>query len=203
MLTSIDDSETFADLGKRLSHAREHRLKHYWDDKYPNQWTNHRGEGRRWPGGRKRRYFWGLTPEEYEIVSEVEERTGAELCGVGASRVIFDTYDDLVVKLPRWGVSSVMGDGIGQNHCEARAWEEVGEWPLLPVVEYHPDGWWLAMPRVKRCGAVEPHNDEPIDRIKRELEGMPNVRETDVKRANIGWDGEEWRIFDYEMNPLY
>lgn len=91
--------------------------------------------------------------------------------GVGRCAVRFpdeSPFSDSVVKFARFG-DDPFSAGIVQNKREAVLWYRhgaTGQWPLLPVEDYHPTRFrWIVMP----YGESIP--DPPGDELKTRLDG--------------------------------
>ena len=183
-----------------------------------------------WPGGESLRYFEELSPSEAAVVERFCDRHGFSLEGVGTSRVVLrlprsDRMDpdsgrenSVVVKLPRYGVSTDLPDGVyapgfdggegrDQNRVEAALWRRTTADFLLPVRSVHEEFLWLTMPAATSLadtdGAADAATDAVLDDFRDRvatLDGRLHLDE--VTPENVGrWRGD-WYLLDYGRPPL-
>lgn len=145
---------------------------------------------------------------EFKRARDLREELFDEMwaVGSGAGRVVIaipetevdGPRDAYVAKLavpnhdPNWG-------GLEQNRREAELWEERGGRFLVPVVDSHPDDYWLVMPR----GSEVARPDNTFYKWKREAEYAlrDDVWGNDVEVENVVTLDGEFRLCDYGVPP--
>lgn len=91
------------------------------------------------------------TVEEWADPPRIIGRGEGRLVGLLPDKALDTPHPqrNYVVKLPLAGEPH--GDpnvaGLAQNGHERFVWEETRSDHLVPVVDYHPDDWWLVMPQ--------------------------------------------------------
>ena len=140
------------------------------------------------------------------LLSEIEQRVGRPVIGMGTSRIVVEMSPTRVVK---FAIHPYLG--AWQNMNEVKTWyASDGEWwrdALVPVVSYDRDGRWVEMPRairfremIRPAGGHELYDDAYKefrgvfkDRMKRD--GRFNMR--DAHSGNMGMYNGKLRILDY------
>lgn len=184
-----------------------------------------------WPGGESLRYFEELSPIEAAVVARFCDRHGFSLEGVGTSRVVLripgsnrsadrsdsdsSRTDAVVVKLPRYGISTDLpegvyapgfdgGEGRDQNRVEAALWRRTTADFLLPVRRVHEEFLWLTMPAAAPLADLDvPAADAVLDDFRTRVATLDGALHLDeVTAENVGrWRGD-WYLFDYGRPPL-
>lgn len=173
-----------------------------------------------WPGGESLRYFEDLSPGEASAVIRFCDRQGFSLEGVGTSRVVLRAPDggrddSDVVKLPRYGVSTDLpegvyapgfdgGEGRDQNRVEAALWRRTNADFLLPTRGVDEKFLWLTMPAATPLADIDDAaTDAVLDDFRTHAATFDGrIHLDEVTPENVGrWRGD-WYLFDYGRPPL-
>ena len=128
---------------------------------------------------------------------------GLDMIGDGFGREVFtlpEMYVDdnsppnngYIVKFPMVSTHGT-ANGKAQNKYEIESWEKrLSQFQnhLLPIVDYHDDGWWVAMPRADEADNNSPEGQDKIT----ELEHEGFVFDDEIE---LGWYEGELRLLDY------
>ena len=150
-----------------------------------------------------------LTENAYDFVTEYGKKCyrgesvdlelsnhGIELISLGFGRAVYSlpghyvsgegSSNSYVVKLPEESMHKT-ADGLEQNRREIEAWEDTLKNYrdyLVPIIDYHPDNWWIVMPRVETIDIDSPVGQER----KKELKDAGFEFKDEVELGN--YDGE-------------
>ncbi|MFW6436485.1 MAG: hypothetical protein ACOCYZ_02495 [Halococcoides sp.] len=135
------------------------------------------------------------------VKSDLDEHNINEV-GEGIGRVVFslparyvdggDHPSGYVIKFPK-ASSHGTANGKEQNRHEIDAWENrLADYQddLVPITDYHPDYWWVVMPRVSLVDKDSPEGQQRLD----ELKGVGFEFEDEVE---LGRYNGEIRLLDY------
>lgn len=129
---------------------------------------------------------------------------GLDMIGDGFGREVFTLPEKYVsdnnppsngyiVKFPLASKFHGTANGKAQNKYEIESWENrlsQFQHHLIPIVDYHDDGWWVAMPRADEA---DNSSTEAQDKIA-ELEKDGFVFDDDIE---LGWYEGALRLLDY------
>lgn len=148
-----------------------------------------------------------IRESEQEILSPLLNE-GFEIVGSGLARCVlrFPTdsgLSDYVVKLARFGAGS-LSFGVNQNQREVLLWKRhgvAGDWPLLPVVDYHLDRFrWIVMPY------GDPITERPkeecrelLRQVRGRLKMLPTFDIREVAKENVVLVDESPLLADYGL----
>ena len=159
-------------------------------------WTN-KGREYEWVGGYKENisdypYFMNLCDGEIEAIKNLPETIS--YINHGSGRIVLK-HENLAYKIPRYGHSSLMGDGKEMNKIEYKRWSQNKTYPLIPVLDYNES--YIVMPYVEQAHE-KIEKEEIYNDIIEGLEYL-NINTTDIKIENIGYYDKDdtWMLLDY------
>lgn len=129
---------------------------------------------------------------------------GLNKIGAGFGREVFTLPEEYVsdnnppsngyiIKFPIASEHHDTANGKAQNGYEIESWEKrLSQFQdhLVPIFDYHDDGWWVAMPKADEADNDSPEAQDKIDEL--ENNGLEFNDEIE-----LGWHEGELRLLDY------
>lgn len=163
-----------------------------------------------WPNGHKcsveeLNYLKKLSPTEKQLIERIENETQFTYLGHGVGRVAFtiETMPDYIVKLGRWGIGYIMGNGVHMNHSEYQFFQHAKETlensPLLPIIQIGDQYDWILQEKITLYENYEkpkPDFETVLKNINERLGPFAALIQ-DKSTNNIGYADGEWYLLDY------
>lgn len=164
-----------------------------------------------WPNGHDGQttelpYLENLSPTEEKRIREFETNTQYTLLSHGVGRVALhiDNNPNYIVKVGRWGLETIMGNGVLVNHNEEKFYKHtrdiLNNSPLLPILQSDEGHNWLLQRKVttyeEYTDENKPEFDTLLENINNRL-GPFSSLVTNKTPNNIGYTNGEWYLFDY------
>lgn len=164
-----------------------------------------------WPDGhdgpvKEVPYLKHLSPTEQALIEQINNTTQYTYLAHGVGRITFtiDTNPDYIIKIGRWGLEIIMGNGTLVNQSEHEFYEKtnkhLNDSPLLPITLHADDYSWVIQRKVTTyenyTGNDKPNFEELLEEINNRL-GPYAPLVTDKTQNNIGIVDGDWYLFDY------
>lgn len=151
-------------------------------------------------------YLKHLSPTEQELINTFEANSNYTFLAYGVGRVTFtiDNNPNHIVKIGRWGLETIMGNGVLVNQSEKEFYEHTNNvlenTPLLPITQSADDHSWVLQRKVTTyenyTGDDKPEFEDLLEDINDSLGPFATLI-TDKTQDNIGIVDGKWYLFDY------
>lgn len=102
-------------------------------------------------------------------IQQFEDGFGREVFSLPAQYVEGGNHPDgYIIKFPEASSHST-ANGKEQNRYEIDAWENrLADYQdyLVPITDYHPNNWWVVMPRVELVDVDSPEGQQQLNELK-------------------------------------
>lgn len=160
---------------------------------------------------------YSLCVPEEKAIDFAESFTNLSYLDYGASRIVFSTLNDKVIKFARYGGGNRIHEGLDQNHRETVIWSKIVEnndqenIPVLPILENHENYYWVKQKRVTPLGKTHLNKEEKREiksRIRSKVQRLGAVVSIyDIilgGENNMGLDSnDKGYLIDYGLEPDY